>query len=80
MEEEKVEDEGRGNDGQALAMRESGRCTTLVIVMNLLRHISYRDRVLPMRVTGGSLTSIRSGTYLRQLWVASAILQSFNHV
>jgi len=80
MEEEKGEDEGRGNDGQALAMRESGRCATLAIVMNLLRHTSYRDRVLPMRVTGGSLTLIRNGTCPKQLWVASAILQSFNHV
>ena len=44
MEEEKGEDEGGGNGGQDLAMRESSWRATLVVMMNMLRYISYRDR------------------------------------
>ena len=50
MEERKGD--GGGNGGRALTMRESGWCVTLVVVMNLLRHISCRDRVPPSGVIG----------------------------
>ena len=39
----KREDEGRGDGGRALAMREPGWCVTLVIVMNLFCHIRCPD-------------------------------------
>ena len=41
MEDEKGKDEGGGNSGRALTVWESGWCTTLVVVLNLLRHISF---------------------------------------
>ena len=43
---------GGSNDGQALAKWESGWCVILVIVMNLLQHISHRDWVSPSGVMG----------------------------
>jgi len=52
MEERKGEDEDGGTGGQVLVMWESGRCTILVVVMNLLRHISFRDKMLPSGVVG----------------------------
>jgi len=61
MEEEKGENEGGGNGGQALAMRESGWCTTLVVVMNLLQHISRCDRVPPSGMIGMTLVPTKIG-------------------
>jgi len=49
MEEKKGEDEGGGNGGRALAMRNPGLCVTLVVV---IQHIMYRDRVPPSGVVG----------------------------
>ena len=49
MEEGNRKDEGGGKGERALSMRESSWCVTLIVVMNLLRHIRYRDRVPPSR-------------------------------
>ena len=62
MEKRKGEDEGGGHGGRALAMQESGWYVALVILMNLLRHISYCDMVPPSGVTGGGPASIGSCT------------------
>ena len=62
MEEEKGEDEGGGDCGRTLAMREPGWCVTLVVVMNLLRHIRYRDRASSSGVTDGSPAPTKSDT------------------
>jgi len=61
MEEGKGEDEGGGNGRRDLTMRESSLCDTLIVVMNLLRHIRCRDWVPPLRVTGGGPASIERG-------------------
>ena len=66
MEEGKGEDEGGGDGSRALATLESIQCVILVIMMNLLWHIRYHDRVLSSGVTGDSLVLIRGGTYLGQ--------------
>ena len=60
-EEGKGVDEGGGTGGQTPTMRESVWCTTLVVAKDLLRYISYRDKVLPSGVTDGSPSLIRSG-------------------
>ena len=59
MEEGKGE-EGGENGGQALAMQESDWCATLVVVMNLFRCISCRDRVPPSEVVGRTLALTRA--------------------
>ena len=41
MEEGKEEDEGEGDGGQALTMREYGWCVILVVMMNMLRNIRF---------------------------------------
>jgi len=80
MEEGRRNDEGGGNSGRALVMRESSWCATLVVVMILLRRISCHDNVPPLEVTGGSMAPIGCGTCSGRLWVASAISQSSSHV
>ena len=45
------------NDGQTLALQESGRCVALVAVKDQLRHICCRDRVPPLRMTRRSFAS-----------------------
>ena len=62
----KGEDEGGGNDGRFLAIRESGWCDTLVVV-NMLQYIRCRDKMPSSRVTGGGPTPIGSGTCPRWL-------------
>ena len=61
-------------------MLESGWCAILVVVMNLLRHISCHDRVPPSRVTERSLAPIGIGTCPGRLWVSSVIPQPSSHV
>ena len=61
MEEGKGEDKDGGNGGQALAMQESDSCTTLVIVINLLRYISHHDKVPPLRVIERTPATTGSG-------------------
>ena len=79
MEEGKGEDEGGGNGGRTLVMQKSSWSITLVVMMNLLRHIMCRDRVPSSGVAGGSPILIRSGTCLGQLLVASAVPQPSSH-
>jgi len=57
-----------------------GWCATLVIVKDLLWHISHRDRMPPSRVIGRSPAPIESGSYRRRLWIASVIPRSSSHV
>ena len=49
------------NNGKTLALRKSGQCVALVVMKDLLQHISCHDRwVPPSRMTGRILTSTRS--------------------
>ena len=58
MEERKEDDEGGGTDGQALIMWESSWCTILVVVIDLLQHITCRDRVPPSGMISRALVLI----------------------
>jgi len=58
MEEGNGEDKGGETGGRVLAVRESGWCNALVIVMSMLRCIRCHDSVPPWRVTSSDLTLI----------------------
>jgi len=55
------------NEGQTLALQESGRCVTLVALKDLSWRISRRDRVQPSRVTSRILASTWSSDLVSSL-------------